>query len=210
MNFELVDWYIIGPAMVAGLLVLSTHVPLGQVVLKRGIIFIDLAVAQVAALGVIAAGAFGLEENIYAVQVSAISAAILAAAGLNWTEKHWPEIQEALIGTLFVLAATGSILLLAENPLDDLEHADSDSRFVWHSACRLVHRPSPHRQGWFLPDVRFRHHGRCADRWCLPGFRELDPARPGNPPAGRLHQALVRLPRGRHRLFYWYCHLCFA
>jgi zinc/manganese transport system permease protein len=116
MNFELVDWYIIGPAMVAGLLVLSTHVPLGQVVLKRGIIFIDLAVAQVAALGVIAAGAFGLEENIYAVQVSAISAAILAAAGLNWTEKHWPEIQEALIGTLFVLAATGSILLLAENP----------------------------------------------------------------------------------------------
>ncbi len=116
MNWHLLDWLIIGPAIVAGLLVLSTHVPLGQVVLKRGIIFIDLAIAQVAALGVIAAGALGWEENIYAVQIAAVGAALLAAAGLNWTEKYWPEIQEALIGNLFVLAATGSILLLAENP----------------------------------------------------------------------------------------------
>jgi zinc/manganese transport system permease protein len=116
VNWELLDWYIIGPAIVAGFLVLSTHVPLGQVVLQRGIIFIDLAVAQVAALGVIAAGAMEWEENVMAVQFAAVGAALVAAAGLNWTEKRWPEIQEALIGTLFVLAATGSILLLAENP----------------------------------------------------------------------------------------------
>ena len=108
MNWELFDWIIIGPALIAGLLVVSTHVPLGQVVLKRGIIFIDLAVAQVAALGVIAAGSMGWEENVYAVQLAAVGAALLAAAGLNWTEKYWPDIQEALIGTLFVLAATGS------------------------------------------------------------------------------------------------------
>jgi len=116
MSWDLLDWFIVGPAIVAGLLVLSTHVPLGQVVLKRGIIFIDLAVAQVAALGVILADTVGWEENVYAVQVAAVGAALVAAAGLNWTEKYWPEIQEALIGTLFVLAATGSILLLAENP----------------------------------------------------------------------------------------------
>ena len=59
MNWEFVDWTIIGPAVIAGMLVLSTHVPLGQVVLGRGIIFIDLAIAQIAALGVIAAGFFG-------------------------------------------------------------------------------------------------------------------------------------------------------
>lgn len=116
MNWELLDWYIIGPAMAAGLLVLSTHVPLGQVVLRRGIIFIDLAVAQVAALGVIAAGALGWEENIPAVQLAAVGSAVLAAIVLNWTEKNWPDIQEALIGTLFVLAATGAVLLLAGNP----------------------------------------------------------------------------------------------
>lgn len=43
------------PAFLAGLLVLSTHVPLGRQVLSRGIIFIDLAVAQIAGLGVTAA-----------------------------------------------------------------------------------------------------------------------------------------------------------
>jgi zinc/manganese transport system permease protein len=116
MNWDLLDWSIIGPALVAGMLVLSTHVPLGQVVLQRGIIFIDLAIAQVAALGVIAAGFLGWEENIYAVQAAAVGAALVAAAGLNWTERRSPEIQEALIGTLFILAATGSVLLLAENP----------------------------------------------------------------------------------------------
>ena len=116
MNWETLDWIIIGPALTAGLMVLSTHVPLGRVVLQRGIIFIDLAIAQIAALGVIAAGTLGLEENTYAVQIAAVGAALFAAASLNWTEKRWPQTQEALIGTLFVLAATGSILLLSENP----------------------------------------------------------------------------------------------
>jgi len=116
MSWDLLDWSIVGPAMAAGLLVLSTHVPLGQIVLQRGIIFIDLAIAQIAALGVIAAGTLGWGEDIYAVQVSAVTAALIAAGGLHWSEKRWPRIQEALIGTLFVLAATGAILLLTENP----------------------------------------------------------------------------------------------
>jgi zinc/manganese transport system permease protein len=112
----MIDWSIIGPALVAGLLVLSTHVPLGQMVLKRGIIFIDLAIAQVAGLGVLAAAALGWEDSRFAVQIAAVSAALLASVVLNWTEKRWEQSQEALIGILFVLAATGSILLLAENP----------------------------------------------------------------------------------------------
>jgi zinc/manganese transport system permease protein len=116
VSWELLDWIIIGPALVAGLLVLSTHVPLGQEVLKHGIIFIDLAIAQVAALGVIAAGYYGWDDNQYLVQIAAVSAALVAAAALYWTEKHWQPIQEALIGTLFILAATGSILMLTNNP----------------------------------------------------------------------------------------------
>lgn len=116
MNIELLNWSILGPAIVAGLLVLGTHVPLGQEVLKRGIIFIDLAIAQIAGLGVLAAGVMGWEDHMWVVQLSAVSAALVASAGLHWTEKRWPHSQEALIGILFVLAATGSILLLAENP----------------------------------------------------------------------------------------------
>ncbi|MDH3337003.1 MAG: metal ABC transporter permease [Gammaproteobacteria bacterium] len=107
---------IIAPAFLASLLVLSTHVPLGTVVLRRGIIFIDLAIAQVAGLGVIAADAMGWEAEGWMVQFSAISAALIAAFILHQTDKRFPEIQEALIGVAFVLAATIGILLLAGNP----------------------------------------------------------------------------------------------
>ena len=113
---EIVDWTIVGPALLAGLIVLSTHVPLGQEVLKRGIIFIDLAIAQVAGLGVIAAHAMDWDPEGMQVQVAAVSAALIVAVGLNWTEKRWPRIQEPLIGIVFILAATGGILLLAGNP----------------------------------------------------------------------------------------------
>ena len=113
---EAIDWTIIAPALVAGLVVLSTHVPLGQEVLNRGIIFIDLAIAQVAGLGVIAAHAMDWDPNGVEVQLAAVSAALLAAVGLHWTEKRWAKIQEPLIGVLFILAATGGILLLAGNP----------------------------------------------------------------------------------------------
>ncbi len=107
---------IIVPAFFASLLVLSTHVPLGTEVLRRGIIFIDLAIAQVAGLGVIAADAMGWEAEGWMVQISAISAALAAAFILHQTDKRFPEIQEALIGVAFVLAATIGILLLAGNP----------------------------------------------------------------------------------------------
>jgi zinc/manganese transport system permease protein len=113
---ELIDWTIVGPALAAGLLILSTHVPLGQEVLKRSIIFIDLAIAQVAGLGVIAAHSMDWDPNGFEVQFAAIGAALIAAFGLHWTEKRWPQTQEPLIGILFILAATGGILLLAGNP----------------------------------------------------------------------------------------------
>lgn len=110
------EFDIIAPAFVACLIVLSTHVPLGMEVLRRGIIFIDLAIAQIAGLGVIAADTMGWEAEGWMVQIAAVSAALLAALALHWTDKRWPEVQEALIGVAFVLAATAGILILAENP----------------------------------------------------------------------------------------------
>lgn len=116
MNLDGLDASILGPACVAGLIVLSTHVPLGRQVLARGIIFLDLAIAQIAALGVILAQYFGVDEHGVGVQLAAAAAALSGAALLAWTDKRWPERQEPLIGTLFVLAATGGVLLLANNP----------------------------------------------------------------------------------------------
>src|SRR5262249_7160090 len=107
---------ILFPAFLAGMLVLATHVPLGQQVLSRGIVFIDLAIAQVAGLGVTAADAFGFEPQGWRVQAAALAAALLGAFLLTWTEKLWPEVQEALIGVLFVLSASVELLVLANNP----------------------------------------------------------------------------------------------
>ena len=116
MTLDAAALNIVWPALLAGLLVTATHVPLGIQVLKRGIVFIDLAVAQIAGLGVIVADRFGFEPQGAAVQVAALGAALGGALLLNWTDKRWPEVQEAVIGVSFIVAANAAILLLATNP----------------------------------------------------------------------------------------------
>ena len=130
---------ILAPAMLAGLIVLATHVPLGQQVLARGIVFIDLAIAQVAGVGVIAAHYFGLELQGWVTQVAAVSAALLAALLLTWTERKRPEVQEALIGVLFVLASTAQILMLANDPHggEDLKDLLA-GQILWVSSSQLT------------------------------------------------------------------------
>ena len=113
---EAFDLSLLGPPLLAGVLVLASHVPLGMQVLSRGIVFIDLAVAQVAGLGALLAGLFGAEGHELATQLAAAAAALAGALLLTWTDRRWPRLQEALIGTVFVLAATGGALLLAGSP----------------------------------------------------------------------------------------------
>lgn len=116
MNLQGLDPVIIMPALVAGVLVIATHVPLGRQVLRRGIIFIDLAVAQIAGLGVLVAHTLGFEASHTSAQVIAFGAALGGALLLYFCERRWPQTLEALIGTVFVLAASAGILLLANNP----------------------------------------------------------------------------------------------
>jgi zinc/manganese transport system permease protein len=116
MTLDGASFGILWPAFVAGLLVTATHVPLGMQVLKRGIVFIDLAVAQIAGVGVILADFLGWEPTGAAVQVAALGAALACAMLLTWTERRWPEVQEAIIGVVFVVASSAAILLLAKNP----------------------------------------------------------------------------------------------
>lgn len=99
-----------------GVLVLATHVPLGRRVLARGIIFLDLAVAQFAVLGVVAAHALDLAADGWSTQFAAAAAALAGAGALATCERHWPDIQEALIGSSFVVAASLAMLLLAHDP----------------------------------------------------------------------------------------------
>jgi zinc/manganese transport system permease protein len=134
------DLSILWPALIAGILVVASHVPLGQQVLARGIVFIDLAIAQVAGLGVIAAHVMGLAAGGWISQVAAATAALVGALLLTWTERKRPEAQEALIGILFVLASTAQILILANDPHggEDLKDLLA-GQILWVTPQQLVH-----------------------------------------------------------------------
>jgi len=111
------SWSILLPAFCAGLLVIATHVPLGMQVLQRGIIFIDLAIAQVAGLGAyFVTMLLGSEAPVVWVQVGAMGMALVAAWLLVATERVTTRYQEPVIGIVFVLAATAVVLLLANDP----------------------------------------------------------------------------------------------
>ena len=139
LHWSALDPGLLGPAFLAGLLVLATHVPLGAQVLDRGIVFIDLAIAQIAGLGVIAASALGLSDGGLVVQLSAVGAALLGALLLTWTERRAPLQQEALIGVMFILAACAGIVLLAGNPQGG-EHLQSllVGQILWVDRAQLM------------------------------------------------------------------------
>lgn len=133
------DWSILGPPLLAGLLIVSTHVVLGREVLRRGIIFIDLTIAQIAALGAITAQSLGVAEGGWGVQVAAGVAALLAGGVLSWTERRWHARQEALIGCLYVIAASAAILVLARSPhgAEQFTHLLT-GQILWVSPGQLI------------------------------------------------------------------------
>lgn len=115
LNWDLLD--ILLPALGAGILVLSTHVVLGRQVLRRGIIFIDLAIAQVAALGAIVSHMHPLLEEAPFSGLWMPALFALAGAGLiAWLSRRMAGELEAMIGCLYVLAAVAAMLLLANDP----------------------------------------------------------------------------------------------
>lgn len=125
--------------LLAGLLVAASHVVLGRRVLDRGIVFIDLAIAQVAVLGALALDQLGGPEDGWAVTAASGAAALAAAALLAWTERTLPQVQEALIGALYVVAASAAILLVAHDP-HGAEHFEDllSGQLLWVTAADLV------------------------------------------------------------------------
>lgn len=138
-NFAALDSALLLPPLIAGLLVLATHVPLGRRVLARGIIFLDLAIAQIAVLGVIASHALDLAPEGWPTQFAATAAALAGAALLAWCERRWPDIQEALIGSAFVVAASLGVLLLAGDPHGS-EHLSEllAGQILWVGTAQIV------------------------------------------------------------------------
>jgi zinc/manganese transport system permease protein len=127
------------PAFIAGLLVLATHIPFGMHVLRRGVIFADLAVAQIAGLGVVIAELWGLTEQPLLVQIIAAASALCGAALLAWIERTMPQVKEACIGLTFVLSATLGILLMSRD-VHAGEHLKDllVGQILWVSQTQLV------------------------------------------------------------------------
>jgi zinc/manganese transport system permease protein len=110
-----IELNILIPAFIAGLLVLVTHIPFGMKILERGVIFADLAVAQIAGLGVVIAAMLDLTEQPLLVQLIAAASALCGAGLLAWIEYRMAEVKEACIGLTFVLAASFGILLMSHD-----------------------------------------------------------------------------------------------
>ncbi|MAC47331.1 MAG: zinc/manganese transporter permease [Oceanospirillum sp.] len=105
------------PAFLAGLIILLSHIPLGQRVLNKGIIFFDLAIAQLSAFGVVLFSVlFSSLTHPLLVQLMAAGTAVGGALLLYRMRHLAVKLQEALIGILFMLSATGIMLLLAQDP----------------------------------------------------------------------------------------------
>ncbi len=93
------------------------HVYLGLHVIERGIIFVDLALAQFAALGA-AAGLFcGIELDTNANYLISVAFTLIGAGVFALTRLRKPIVpHESLIGIAYVVAAAGAILLLSKGP----------------------------------------------------------------------------------------------
>ena len=140
MNDLLLLTDVLLPAFVAGLLVIATHIPLGFKVLSRGIIFMDLAIAQVAGLGALLVTVLiGEAAPPLLTQLGAVVLALGAALLLMRTERWVPHYQEPIIGSLFVLAATAGLLILAGDPHASEHMTDLLSgQILWVSREQLI------------------------------------------------------------------------
>lgn len=113
------------PALVASLVLVALHGYLGIHIIARGVIFVDLALAQVAAMGWAAAN-LGLSHRLEAMLgISAdaagygigLGATLVAAALLSVSRmEHRFVPQEAIIGIVYVVASAATILLAAQAP----------------------------------------------------------------------------------------------
>ena len=106
------------PPLVACLVIVAIHSYLGLHVIAREVIFVDLSLAQMAALGSTVAILAGIPSDstsalFYALGFTTLGAAVFA---LTRTKEKGPVPQEAIIGIVFVMASALAILVADRTP----------------------------------------------------------------------------------------------
>jgi zinc/manganese transport system permease protein len=105
------------PAFLVAVCLVGIHVYFGIQVLARGVIFVDLALAQIAALGATVAFMLGHSAQSLAAYGYSLGFTLLAAVLLACTRAWGTRVpQEALIGVIYVVAAAAAILLIDRAP----------------------------------------------------------------------------------------------
>jgi zinc/manganese transport system permease protein len=105
------------PAFLVAVCLVGIHVYFGIQVLARQVIFVDLALAQIAALGATVAFMLGHSAQSPATYGYSLGFTLLAAVLLAFTRGWGTRVpQEALIGVIYVVAAAAAILLIDRAP----------------------------------------------------------------------------------------------
>jgi zinc/manganese transport system permease protein len=99
------------------LVLTGIHAYLGVHVLAREVVFVDIALAQIAALGATAAFLFGYELDTWESYASGLSATVLGALVLALTRtRHRHISHEAIIGIVYAVSSAGAVLLADRAP----------------------------------------------------------------------------------------------
>lgn len=110
------------PPITAALLILAIHAYLGLHVIAREVIFVDLAFAQIAALGATAALLLGFDHGTPQSLVFSLVFTLLGALVFSFTRMEKSAVpQEAIIGITFVVASA-AVILLAGFTAEGTEH----------------------------------------------------------------------------------------
>ncbi len=113
--------YLLWPFL-ACIAIAGIHAYLGFHVVERGVIFVDLALAQVAALGATVGFLFGQELHSPASSLFSIAAVVLGALLLSVLKSERRRIpQEAFIGIVYAVSAAAAILIVDRTP-EGAEH----------------------------------------------------------------------------------------
>ena len=101
---------------VASLILTGIHAYLGVHVVERGVVFVDLALAQIAALGTTVAVLYGYDAHQTAAYWFSLGFTFLGAAVFSTVRAHKARIpQEAVIGISYAVASAAALLAMSKS-----------------------------------------------------------------------------------------------
>jgi zinc/manganese transport system permease protein len=110
------------PPFIASLILTGIHAYLGVHVVERGVIFVDLSLAQIAALGTTIAVLYGIEPHSTTAYVVSLIFTFIGAAVFSTIRGRRARIpQEAIIGICYAVASAAAILAMSKS-VEQTEH----------------------------------------------------------------------------------------